>query len=100
MKKLVVLGFIAVAAFATNNASAQLKTAYVSIDEVVQLMPEYKKAMGDLAQPAVRVHPSEALQHGGRCAALRLLGGHRSADGRSRQVPRESVVSHAAERRA
>jgi outer membrane protein len=29
---------------------AQNKTGYVSIDEVVQLMPEYKKATGDMAQ--------------------------------------------------
>ena len=64
MKKLVVLGFIAVAAFATNNASAQLKTAYVSIDEVVQLMPEYKKAMGDLAQydSALQINYAETVQ--------------------------------------
>jgi hypothetical protein len=64
MKKLVVLGFIAVAAFATNNASAQLKTAYVSIDEVVQLMPEYRKAMGDLAQydSALQINYAETVQ--------------------------------------
>jgi len=64
MKKLVILGFIAVAAFATNNASAQLKTAYVSIDEVVQLMPEYRKAMGDLAQydSELQINYAETVQ--------------------------------------
>ncbi len=64
MKKLVLMGFIAVAAFATNQASAQGKTAYVSIDEVVQLMPEYKKAMGDLAQydSALQINYAETVQ--------------------------------------
>jgi len=64
MKKLVLMGFIAVAILATSQASAQLKTAYVSIDEVVQLMPEYKKAMGDLAQydSALQINYAETVQ--------------------------------------
>jgi len=64
MKKLVLMGFIAVAALASNQASAQVKTAYVSIDEVVQMMPEYKKAMGDLAQydSALQINYAETVQ--------------------------------------
>ncbi len=64
MKKLLVMGFIAVAALVSNEASAQVKTAYVSIDEVVQMMPEYKKAMGDLAQydSALQINYAETVQ--------------------------------------
>jgi outer membrane protein len=64
MKKLVLMGIIAVAAFVSNPASAQVKMAYVSIDEVVQLMPEYKKAMGDLAQfdSALQINYAETVQ--------------------------------------
>jgi outer membrane protein len=64
MKKLVLMGIIAVAALASNQASAQVKTAYVSIDEVVQMMPEYKKAMGDLAQydSALQINYAETVQ--------------------------------------
>ena len=63
MKKLVLMVFIAVTAFASNQASAQLKTAFVSLDEVVQMMPEYKKAMGDLAQydSALQINYAETV---------------------------------------
>lgn len=50
MKKLAFLGLMILGLFAANGVSAQAKIAYVSVDEVVQLMPEYKKAMGELAQ--------------------------------------------------
>ncbi len=49
MKKLVFLGMMMLGLFAAGQVSAQAKMAYVSVDEVVQLMPEYKKAMGDMA---------------------------------------------------
>lgn len=64
MKKLLVTGFIAFAALLSNEASAQGKTAFVSIDEVVQMMPEYKKAMGDLAQfdSALQINYAETVQ--------------------------------------
>jgi outer membrane protein len=64
MKKLVLMGIIAVTAITTNQVSAQSKTAYVSIDEVVQMMPEYKKAMGDLAQydSALQINYAETVQ--------------------------------------
>jgi outer membrane protein len=67
MKKLVVLVCIAVAGMVSTEASAQtapMKAAYVSVDEVVQMMPEYKKAMGDLAQfdSALQINYAETLQ--------------------------------------
>jgi outer membrane protein len=64
MKKLVLIGFIAVTAFVSNQASAQVKMAYVSIDEVVQMMPEYKKAMAELSQydSALQINYAETVQ--------------------------------------
>ena len=65
MKKLFFVGMmIAGAALQPNEASAQSKMAYVSIDEVVQLMPEYKKAMGELAQfdSALQINYAETVQ--------------------------------------
>jgi outer membrane protein len=50
MKKLVFLGMMVLGLFAAGQVSAQAKMAYVSVDEVVQLMPEYKKAMGEMSQ--------------------------------------------------
>jgi outer membrane protein len=52
MKKMIFLVCIALAGTFTQKASAQTanKIGIVSVDEVVLLMPEYKKAMGDLAQ--------------------------------------------------
>jgi outer membrane protein len=64
MKKLVLLGLMAMGMVFTNNLSAQTKMAYVSVDEVVQLMPEYKKAVGDLAQydSALQINYAETLR--------------------------------------
>jgi outer membrane protein len=51
MKQALTLGLVIIALSAFNPfLYAQNKTGYVSIDEVVQLMPEYKKATGDMAQ--------------------------------------------------
>jgi outer membrane protein len=67
MKKLVAMICIAVAGMVSTGAMAQtaaLKAAYVSVDEVVQMMPEYRKAMGDLAQfdSALQINYAETLQ--------------------------------------
>ena len=51
MKQALTFGLVMIALTAFNPfLYAQNKTGYVSIDEVVQLMPEYKKATGDMAQ--------------------------------------------------
>ena len=49
---------------AAGQVSAQNKMAYVSIDEVVQLMPEYKKAMADMAQfdSALQINYAETVK--------------------------------------
>jgi outer membrane protein len=51
MKQALTLGLVIIALTAFNPfLNAQNKTGYVSIDEVVQLMPDYKKATGEMAQ--------------------------------------------------
>ena len=51
MKQALTLGLVIIALTAFNPfLYSQNKTGYVSIDEVVQLMPDYKKATGDMAQ--------------------------------------------------
>lgn len=51
MKQALTLGLVMIVLTAFNPfLYAQNKTGYVSIDEVVQLMPEYKKATGDMSQ--------------------------------------------------
>jgi outer membrane protein len=51
MKQALTLGLVIIALTAFNPfLYAQNKTGYVSIDEVVQLMPEYKKATGEMSQ--------------------------------------------------
>lgn len=67
MKKVLFLVCIALGATFTQKAAAQagaVKIAYVSVDEVVQLMPEYKKAMQDLAQydSALQINYAETVQ--------------------------------------
>lgn len=63
MTKGFLLGLLACLMFGTA-ASAQTKFAYVSVDEVVQLMPEYKKAMGEMAQydSALQINYAETLR--------------------------------------
>ena len=67
MKKVLFLVCIALAGTFTQKAAAQtgaMKIAYVSVDEVVQLMPEYRKAMQDLAQydSALQINYAETVQ--------------------------------------
>ena len=64
MKKLVFLGMMVLGLFAAGQVSAQAKIAYVSVDEVVQLMPEYKKAMTEMAQydSALQINYAETLR--------------------------------------
>lgn len=51
MKQALTLGLVIIALTAFNPfLYAQNKTGYVSIDEVVQLMPDYKKATGEMSQ--------------------------------------------------
>jgi len=64
MKKVVFLGMMLLGFVAANTLSAQNKVAYISVDEVVQLMPEYKKAMGDMAQfdSALQINYAETVK--------------------------------------
>jgi outer membrane protein len=51
MKQALTLGLVMIALTAFNPfLLAQNKTGYVSIDEVVQLMPDYKKAAAEMSQ--------------------------------------------------
>ena len=51
---------------------AQNKMAYVSVEEVVQLMPEYKKAMSDMAQfdSALQINYAETVREFNRQDSL------------------------------
>lgn len=66
MKKLVILACITLAGLWMNEVSAQtqMKAAHVSLDEVVQLLPEYKRASQDLAQfdSALQINYAETMQ--------------------------------------
>ena len=65
MKKFLSIGLVMIALFAFNPfLSAQSKIGYVSIEEVVQLMPEYKKSMSEIAQfdSALQINYGETLK--------------------------------------
>ncbi len=64
MKKLVLSGLVMIGLLVSNLVYAQNKIAFVSVDEVVQLMPEYKRAMGDLAQfdSALQINYAETVK--------------------------------------
>jgi outer membrane protein len=65
MKKFLSIGLVMFALCAFNPfLSAQNKMGYISIDEVVQLMPEYKKAMSEIAQfdSALQINYGETLK--------------------------------------
>jgi outer membrane protein len=65
MKQILTLGLVMIALVAFNPfLNAQNKTGYVSVDEVVQLMPEYKKASADMAQfdSALQINYAETLK--------------------------------------
>jgi outer membrane protein len=64
MKRVLFVGMMILGLMAAGQVSAQNKMAYVSIDEVVQLMPEYKKAMGEMAQfdSALQINYAETVK--------------------------------------
>lgn len=65
MKNFLSIGLVMIALLAFNPfLSAQSKNGYISIDEVVQLMPEYKKSMADIAQfdSALQINYGETLK--------------------------------------
>lgn len=65
MKRVVTLGLVLIALAAFNPfLQAQNKTGFVSIDEVVQLMPDYKKAMAEMAQydSSLQIEYAETLK--------------------------------------
>ena len=66
MKKIIFLVCIALAGSFTQKASAQAanKIGIVSVDEVVLLMPEYKKAMAELSQydSSLQISYAETVQ--------------------------------------
>jgi len=64
MKRAIILGFLMLTIFSSSQLSAQNKMAYVSVDEVVQLMPEYRKAMADMAQfdSALQINYAETVK--------------------------------------
>jgi outer membrane protein len=64
MKKLVLSGLVLIGLLASDSLSAQNKIAFVSVDEVVQLMPEYRKAMNDLSQfdSALQINYAETVK--------------------------------------
>lgn len=64
MKRVFFVGMMILGLMAAGQVSAQNKMAYVSIDEVVQLMPEYKKAMSEMAQfdSALQINYAETVK--------------------------------------
>lgn len=65
MKQILSLGLVMIALVAFNPfLNAQNKTGFVSIDEVVQLMPDYKKATAEMAQfdSALQINYGETLK--------------------------------------
>lgn len=64
MKRVLFVGMMILGLMAAGQVSAQNKMAYVSIDEVVQLMPEYKKAMSEMAQfdSALQINYAETVK--------------------------------------
>lgn len=65
MKRIVTLGLVLIAmASFTSFLHAQSKTGFVSIDEVVQLMPDYKKAMAEISQfdSSLQINYAETLK--------------------------------------
>ncbi len=64
MKRVLFLGMFMLGLVAAGQVSAQTKIAYVSVDEVVQLMPEYKKAIADMSQfaSALQINYAETVR--------------------------------------
>jgi outer membrane protein len=64
MKRVFFLGMMFMALAFAGSVKAQTKIAYVSLDEVVQLMPEYKKAMSEMSQfdSALQINYAETVR--------------------------------------
>jgi outer membrane protein len=64
MKRVLFLGMMFLTLASASSLSAQTKIAYVSLDEVVQLMPEYKKAMAEMSQfdSALQINYAETVR--------------------------------------
>lgn len=64
MKRVLFLGMFMLGLVAAGQVSAQTKIAYVSVDEVVQLMPDYKKAMAEMSQfdSALQINYAETVR--------------------------------------
>jgi len=65
MKKYFFLGMVMIAIMSFNPMlNAQSKHGYISVDEVVQLMPEYKKAMAEMSgfDSALQINYAETLK--------------------------------------
>jgi outer membrane protein len=65
MRKFLTMGLVAIALVAFNpSLNAQNKTGVISIDEVVQLLPEYKKAAAEMSQfdSALQINYTETLK--------------------------------------
>ena len=64
MKKAIILGLIVTGLITSGQLSAQGKMAVVSFEEVIQLMPEYKKAMAEYAQfdSAMQINYAETVK--------------------------------------
>lgn len=64
MKKSVLLGVLAICLMLAGNVSAQNKIGFVSVEEVAQLMPEYKKAAQEMAQfdSALQINYAETVK--------------------------------------
>jgi len=64
MKRVFIVGILFLGLIAAGQVSAQNKVAYVSLDEVVQMMPEYKKAMSEMSQfdSALQINYGETVK--------------------------------------
>ena len=64
MKRVFFVGMMILGLMSAGQVSAQNKTAYISIDEVVQMMPEYKKAMAEMSQfdSALQINYAETVK--------------------------------------
>lgn len=64
MKRVLFMALTMIGLLSVNQLSAQTKSAYISIDEVVQLMPEYKRAMADMQQfdSSLQINYAETVQ--------------------------------------
>ena len=64
MKRVFFVGMMILGLMSAGQVSAQNKTAYISIDEVVQMMPEYKKAKAEMSQfdSALQINYAETVK--------------------------------------